>query len=396
MRYLFFVFFILFTVGSHDQLQARNIDEFWFALQNMKTTRTGSGDLEINDQLFGLNVYALLRDTDGTEGHYGDADQVYIRLESMSGNQYLDNTQTWEEWRVQFHNNYDKLLSMFLFSSTISECLTGQNTAIKHTHYMLSNVILPNLYNKEPTPDDKTIEGESITPRKQIGGLIEVEDINVYNLSGRTLQSIIYLDRYYLALQGRYTKMRDYYKSQSLSFWLNFYPHYTFLYYNMQFTIGFDGYLSSIKSWSQELYNIGDVNIGGGLWGSVRKDFSRLRLGVGASFVGSKSYLPAFIVSNSSSDFVKDYNRRKFQIHAVYGGIVGLLLAEKLSFNLKFFETILLRQQDDAFFNSQKTMLAGFSYLFDPCVPVDFGYKISYVNKNFYTTGFFLQGNFRW
>jgi hypothetical protein len=332
-------------------------------------------------------ITATITDKNNDVTDFEDGDIINARITSNRASGSLIFAGTRPEFDDFIDRNARLLLKLF-FPTSISEGVTGEDAAQNHSQQLLINIMLSSRALEQTASEGKV-------KRSQIGGLLEYEWFEADQINGKAVQGVVYTDRFDLALQGRYTVLDDHLGTKSLTAWLDFCPHLTFDFDSYEWQVGLESYSSFLNSTSNSIH-IGSLEFGGGPWSSLRIDFPRVRIGVGAVLQGSKIHLPSFLVPKGTEFLVDAINDRDLEYNITYGTILGVLLADRLSLNAKIIGTRSSMGALDKDVTSQATILMSLSYLFGDVAPIDIGYKISTGLEQVSARGVFLQGNFRW
>jgi hypothetical protein len=229
----------------------------------------------------------------------------------------------------------------------------------------------------------------------KLGGLLEYEWFEVDGILGDAYQGIVYFDNIYFAVRGRYATLNDNLGTDSWSFGLDFFPYVTIENGALDFTTGINVFINGLYSHSRAI-DLGVMDGGLGFWASAKKDFSRVRIGAGGIFQGSKSYIPDFVINDEFRFMADVVNRRDLDFNLTYGTILGFALSDHFSLNGKIIRNHSYPNGfgDDQI--SQTVILSSLSYLVGGLVPVDVGFKTAFGSKNTSANSLFIQGNFRW
>jgi len=331
----------------------------------------------VDGQLYSGKILAVITDHDGKIENFEGNDEINFSIQSLRGNGRLDFKGTRSEFD-RFIELYANNLLQLLFPTSMSESVTGQDAVINHAQQFLISKVL-----------------ERKAKRSQLGGLIEYEWFKVDGISGKAWESLAYVDRFSLAVEGRYAILNDALNTKSMTGGLDFYPHFAIRTGSLEGMWGIDAY--SIFLFSQsDAFDLGSFDVGGGMWTSIRKDFSRFRFGAGAVLQGSKTYIPLSWVPAGIEFLATSINKRKPDFNLTYGAILGILLSERLSFNAKVVETNSFTQTAGYSLTGKTVVLTSLSYLFADHIPIDLGYKIASDFDGASSNAVFLQGNFRW
>jgi hypothetical protein len=151
--------------------------------------------------------------------------------------------------------------------------------------------------------------------------------------------------------------------------------------------------------------DFGSIDYGGGVWASAGKDFSRVRIGLGGTFQGSKSHLPLALLKEweEVEDLAREFNTREVIWDFSYGVLGGILVTERTSLNGKVLQTKPFGNlpppggEGPALPGEGRPVstivMGSVSYLVGGLTPVDVGYKVS-TGDGITTQSVFLQGYF--
>ena len=288
--------------------------------------------------------------------------------------------------------NVDPIVKI-LFPASLSLAASGKNAGQNHSQLFLLTTAL----------GLATPTGES-RRRSDIGGLVEHEWFSDESLSGHAWQGLFQFNRIPLSVHGRYARQQDAVDTGSLTASVDYHPSWVIDATNLlEWRVGFDARSSIIYSRSSSLdsgpgispLDLGSFDVGGGVWTSARKDFSRVRVSGATLFQGTKSQMPASLAGDDLGFVAQAMNQSPVAFDLAYGGLVGFLTSERTSVNGRFMETRSIAPDPEWPRPPARLAMFSFSYLVGGVTPIDVGYKVS-------TTGgitahsIFVQGNFRW
>ncbi len=272
-----------------------------------------------------------------------------------------------------------------LFPRSLSESLAGGDVSLNHSQQLMSTTVLGVF----AAPEVGQVR------RSQTGGRFEHEwfqrEGHAEGDSGNAWQGLYQFDSINVSLEGRYAHQREDVETRSTSFSADYHPSIE-IDPLLAWRVGVDARSGFLYSRSNA-FDFGSLDIGGGVWTSARKDFSRVRIGGGSMFQGSKSYLPSMFVGDDLSWATDAVGHRAIAYDLSYGGLAGYLLSERISLNVKTMETRAVRSERDR--PPTRLLMIGIAYLFGGHTPIDFGYKVS-KGGGLNAQSLFVQGNFRW
>ena len=290
--------------------------------------------------------------------------------------------------RAQFdrcvRDNASELLNI-LFPRSLSESLAGGDLALNHAQQLMFTTVL----GVAAAPEVGRVR------RSQTGGRFEHEwfrrEGHSEGDSGDAWQGLYQFDTIHVSLEGRYAHQREDIETRSTSFSADYHPSVE-IDPTVAWRVGVDARSGFLYSRSNA-FDFGSFDIGGGVWTSARKDFSRVRIGGGSMFQGSKSYLPSMFVGDDLSWATDAVGHRAIAYDLSYGGLAGYLVSERMSLNTKVMETRAVHSERDR--PPTRLLMVGIAYLFGGHTPIDFGYKVS-KGGGLNAQSLFVQGNFRW
>jgi hypothetical protein len=232
--------------------------------------------------------------------------------------------------------------------------------------------------------------------------LVEHEWFSAAGVTGNAWQGLYQLDSIPLSFHGRYARQEDFANTKSVNVSADYHPSWS-IRPALDWRVGLDARSGLFYSRSSSAdpasgvspFNLGSLDVGGGVWTSTRKDFSRVRLSAATLFQGSKSYVPSSLAGDSLAFVADAMNSRPVSYDLAYGGLVGFLTSERTSVNGRFMETRAVIEDAQWSRPPARLAMASFAYLIGGVTPMDVGYKISTVG-GITAHSVFLQGNFRW
>ena len=272
-----------------------------------------------------------------------------------------------------------------LFPRSLSESLAGGDVALDHAEQLMFTTMLGG----SAAPEAGQVR------RAQTGGRIEHEwfrrEGHSAGDSGSAWRGMYQFDSINVSLEGRYAHQREDVETRSTSFSADYHPSIE-IDPSVAWRVGVDARSGFLYSRSNA-FDFGSLDVGGGVWTSARKDFSRLRIGGGSLFQGSKSYVPSLLARDDLSWVTNAVGQRAIAYDLSYGGLAGLLVSERMSLNAKVMETRAVHSDRDR--PPTRLLIVGMAYLIGGRTPIDFGYKVS-KGGGLDAQGLFAQGNFRW
>jgi hypothetical protein len=272
-----------------------------------------------------------------------------------------------------------------LFPRSLSESLAGGDVAINHAQQLMFTTVL----GVAAAPEVGRVR------RGQTGGRIEHEwfqrEGHSDGDSGSAWQGSYQFDNIHASLEGRYAHQREDVDTRSTSFSADYHPSIE-IDPSVAWRVGVDARSGFLYS-SSNAFDFGSLDVGGGVWTSARKDYSRVRIGGGTLFQGSKSYVPSLFVGDDLAWATNAVGNRAIAYDLSYGGLAGFLVSERVSLNAKVMETRAVHSERDL--PPTRLLIVGMAYLISGRTPIDFGYKVS-KGGGLNAHSLFMQGNFRW
>ena len=272
-----------------------------------------------------------------------------------------------------------------LFPRSLSDSLAGADVALNHAQQLMFTTVLGVAAAAEV----------GRIRRGQTGGRFEHEwfqrEGHSAGDSGNAWQGLYQFDSVHVSLEGRYAHQREDVETRSTSFAADYHPSVE-IDPSVAWRVGVDARSGFLYS-SSNAFDFGSLDVGGGVWTSARKDYSRVRIGGGSSFQGSKSYAPSLLVGDDLSWATDAVRQRAIAYDLSYGGLAGFLVSERISLNAKTMETRAVHSERDV--PPTRLLIVGMAYLIGGRTPIDFGYKVSR-GGGLNAQSLFMQGNFRW
>jgi hypothetical protein len=341
----------------------------------------------INSQITHTGSTSVVLPNDTMFLHVADPNRPQLSVDC--GSQQAQVTKTVLDACVS--RNVNQLVQI-LFPSSISSSVSGSDAAQNQSELFLLTTALG-----AAAPSRET------TRRNNIGGLFEYERFSGNQTSGQAWQGLYQLQAVPISVHSRYAKEDDTVKTWSVSTTIDVHPSFR-LNSALDWRVGGDAYTGFVYSRSSPVASsgldplqLGSIDFGGGPWTSVRKDFSRVRVGASSQFLLSKSHVPS--LAGDEFTFVTNaMNDRPVAYDIAYGGLVGFLTSARTSLNGKFIETHAIASDVTNAAWPRPTARLGmvaFSYLIGGNTPIDFGYKVS-TGSGVTGHSVFVLGNFRW
>jgi hypothetical protein len=337
----------------------------------------------INGNIYGGVIRTTVVDRDQNDQNFTNADLAVLSLASRRAGApaAVNCTGNRDELEACLRSRLTDVMTI-LFPTSLAESVSGRDPAIAGAQESLAISALANA----------TVSEQGKLRRSDVGGLAEFEWFDVGETDGgRAWQGFYRMKSAPVAFRGRYAVMRqDTLTTKSFMASMGVHPSVK-LSDGAQWRIGVDARSGLLVSTSSAL-NLGTIDVGAGAWTSAAKDFSRVRIGGGASFQGSHSWVPTALVRNDLIDIARalDYG---LVFDVAYGGLAGLLLSKNTSLNAKLLETRPV--SDDTGRPSSRLFITSLSYLIGGHTPFDVGYRVS-TTEGVRTQAIFVQGNYRW
>jgi len=376
---------VLFLLGGFllNSSRAQDRDDLTDAILRLRRIVRGDRQ-DIAGQLYSGRVKATIMDHDDDPENFENEDTIDFLITAARGEESLAFQGTRDEFD-DFVEHYENTLLEILFPKSLAEGLTGKDAAQNHSQQLLLSRVF-----------------ERRLRRRQVGGFMEYERFDIDDIDGHAFQGLIYIDRLASALEWRYSGLDDDVGTRSWVVGLDIYPHYTVRSVPVKWSLGGDVFATFLYSRSDAFENgIGAMDFGGGVWSAVHRDFERVRIGTGIVLQASKTHIPSSLISEyAGSDlerFAETINDREVDLNLDYGVVLGILLADPLSLNVRIIENHSFTRTGGRDATSETTFLVTLSYLFYGLAPIDIGYKRAGVGLDGITSNsFVLEGNYRW
>jgi hypothetical protein len=342
-------------------------------------------------RLYGGTVTAEVDNRDGQDNELGPDDRI-LRFEIEGSGLKRSFPTTADTSRDEFNRwvkaNAEDLLRI-LFPTSLSEGASGRDAAQNHSQQFLLNTALA-----------VTAVQQAGQPRRsEAGGLFEFEQFDGDGRSGIGLQGLYRIGGAHMSLLGRYAQQNQNEQgpfgattTHAVTIATDFHPSVA-VNRTLDWRVGVDARTGLLFSRASNL-NFGSLDFGGGVWTSARKDFSRVRIGAGGLFQGSKSYVPSAIVGDDLEFLATAINNRDVMWDFSYGVLGGFLITERTSLNGKVLQTKPVNSAIADARPGSTIVMASISYLVGGLTPVDVGYKVSTGGGRVTAHSIFLQGYF--
>gem|GEM_PF-5368719 len=373
---------LVFLFPSSNALAQNSLSDGILALSRNVTPE----QREIGGRLYGGTIEGTIINLDGDPENFSDGDNMSrFSIASTRGGVSLNfpggNKTAFNNW---VNANASQLMAI-LFPDSMSASVSGVDAARNYSQQLLLTTVLGTTTAGEKNPVHKSASG----------GLFEREwfqrNGHLPGESGKAWQGLYQMDGIHLSLQGRYAQQHEAVDTRSMTISADFHPGLQ-IKAPVEWRVGVDARSGLLYSRSAAM-DLGSLDVGAGVWTSVRKDFSRVRLGAGSVFQGSHSLIPSSLVGSELAPLAEAMNDRGIQYDVSYGAIAGFLTSDRTSLNVKALETRSISSDGNR--PPSRLVLTSFSYLFSGHTPVDVGYKIS-TGDGFKSQSVFVQGNFRW
>jgi hypothetical protein len=354
----------------------------------------GAGDASVqtvSGRIYGGTVEATVFNVDGDGTTLGSTDQVPAFRISRNGTALvfpagLDPSRAaFNQW---VDDNASAILAL-LFPSSISESLTGRDAAQNHSQQFLLTTALA-------TSSARRAGG---TSRARAGGLLEFEQLDTPGQTGHAWQGLYQLQGGRTSIQGRVTQQKENVGTlrqtgtRSYTVAADYHPSIE-IDAPLLVRVGLDARSGLLYSHGDTL-DFGSIDLGGGVWSSVQKDFDKVRLVGAGLFQGSKSLVPSGLVGDDLRLLADAVNNRGVAWDLGYGMVGGYALTNRASLNGKFLQTVPIGTPAAEDRAAPWLAIGSLSYLVGGHTPVDFGYKLSKA-RDLRAHSVFVQGYFGW
>jgi hypothetical protein len=354
---------------------------------------SGAGDASIqivNGRLYGGTIEATVLNVDGNGASLGASDLIPAFRISRNGNSLAfpatdPSRAAFNEW---VDANAGAILAL-LFPSSISESLTGRDAAQNHSQQFLLTTALATT----------SARRAGATSRARAGGLLEFEQLDTPGQTGSAWQGIYQLHGAHTSIQGRVTKQNENVGSlrqtgtRSYAVAADYHPSIE-LDAPLLVRVGLDARSGLLYSHGDTL-DFGSIDLGGGVWSSVQKDFDKVRVAGGGLLQASKSVVPSGLVGDELRLLADAVNDRGLAWDLGYGVVGGYALTNRTSLNGKFLQTVPIGNPAAEEPAAPWLVLGSVSYAVGGHTPVDVGYKLSKA-RGLSAHSVFVQGYFGW
>ena len=287
----------------------------------------------ITGRLYGGRIRSQLYQRDDDNDTFSNDDLIAFELTPASGSRAAVRC---DGSRSQFEDclrqNVGNVLAI-LFPQSLSASVTGRDAA----QYQAQQVLLTSALGTATSSEGGRLR------RSEIGGLIEAEWFSDDNAgSGRAWQGFYRVKGGPVSFRGRFAELRqETITTNSILAGIGVQPSFL-LNEGAQWRLGVDLRSGVIYSRSAAL-DLATLDLGGGVWSSFAKDFSRVRVGAGGVLQGSRGYVPTALVADSLDYIAEAINDTGILYDVAYGGLAGVILSKRTSLNAKILETRSLR-----------------------------------------------------
>jgi hypothetical protein len=338
----------------------------------------------IDSRLYGGLIRSSIANGDSDPDNFSDNDLMQsFAIAPIGGGPGLSfdggNRTAFNAWARE---NASALLTI-LFPTSVSAGVSGRDTAQLQSQEFLLTTVLD--ATRLPRAGERTS-----------GGMLEYERFTVVDGvpgdSAGAWQGRYRFDGAHLSIDGRFARQRiDTVATRATTVGVTYHPSRV-VHGDLDWRVGLNARSSVLFSQSEAM-NLGLLDLGAGVWTSARKDFSRVRIGAGTLFQGSRNHVPGVFAGDDFAFVADAINERGIAYDLAYGTVLGYAAAERISLNAKILETRAVAAEGNR--PASRMVLASVSYLVGGITPVDVGYKVSTAG-GLNTHGIFLQGNFGW
>jgi hypothetical protein len=353
-----------------------------------------------NARLFEGLVEATITNGAGAVDDFQEGDRITLRLLRRDGQATTGEgfSFPFEGTRSDFdrwaRDNARSILEV-LFAGGLSSGLMGRDTNLLYSQQLLLTTIL--------SAEDDSARGR--TGGAGGGGLFEFEslrrdqrgaDDSLWALQG------VYGFGQTLSIQGRLARNREHLKTTGTSLAVDYHPFIERFVNDLTVRLGGMARGGFVYSRSTSLTAVGNedplqfgsIDLTGGGWASVRRDFRRFVLSGGALVQGTNTYVPGGDDENSFRyAFAEAVNGRGIEYDVTFGGLAQYDLTIKTSIVGKFAETRSLKSAVDR--SAAHMIVGGIVYTLAPGASLNAGYKVTDFSSST-AHGIYFQGNFGW
>jgi len=349
------------------------------------------GDVRnVGGNLFGAGVTARIIDGNRNGADFAGNDQIeFLIARGAERLEFVSDDHSRAAFEAWARANAPQLLRI-IFPSSLSSATLGRDSTQLYSQQLLLSTIL-----------DIDLPREPGSPRRSTaGGLVEFEwfgptDSQVEG-GGTAWQGMYALGKF-VSVQGRYARQSQSLSTNAWAASVDYHPYREYegpvvLRVGASARTGFLYSHSSSPTQSANGFDLGTIDVGGGGWASVRKDFNRFRVGGGSLLQAAKSVAP-FSGDDSLGIMATLINERGVSWNVAYGGTVAYDTTRSAAIIGKYLES----RYVDANFDQPplKLGLIGYSFALGPGTALDAGYKIT-SSGGVRSGAVFLQGNFGW
>jgi hypothetical protein len=350
-----------------------------------------------NARLFEGLVEATITNGAGGVEDFQEGDRIVLRLLRRDGQvptgegfsfPFEGTRSDFDRWA---RDNAGTILEV-LFAGGLSAGLMGRDTNLLYSQQLLLTTLL--------SSDDAAARG-----RTAGGGLFEFESLSRDQREDGdslwALQGVYGIGRT-LSIQARFARNREQLKTTGTSIAVDYHPFIERFVNDLTVRVGGLARGGFVYSRSRSLTPIADeqplqfgsIDITGGGWASVRRDFRRVVLSGGALLQGTNSYVPRGDDQNSFRyAFAEAVNRRGIEYDVTFGGMAQFDLTMNTSVVAKLAETRSLKSAVDR--SAAHMFVGGIVYTLAPGASLNAGYKITDFAAAM-AHGIYFQGNFGW
>lgn len=387
----------LLVTASTAHAQSSQLSQAVLALPS---TVIGADKIIENARLFGGLLQATITNQEGTPQDFLAGDRISIRLQPRTllanaptgegfDTPFVGTRQAFEEWA----RGHASEIVRILFPASLASGLLGRDAAQLYSQEFLLTTAL----------STDSVRQSGSRGRFGTGGLLEYErfsrDGHAPDDAGWAWQGL-YAFTQSLSMQGRFAQQRESLTTRATTMAVDYHP-FIQITRTATWRIGATArggfqYATSYGSdpVQRDALTLGSVDLGGGGWMSVRKDFRRLRVGGGTMLQGIRSLVPEGDAGTFRSDFAKALNDRGTDYDLTYGGTVGFDTSVQTAVTVKYADSRSLRSGADDRPGS-RLFMAGLTYALAPGAVLSGGYKIT-ASPGFRAHSMFFQGNYGW
>jgi hypothetical protein len=370
------------------------------AVLALPSTTVGADKIIENARLFGGIIQATITNQEGTPQDFLTGDRISFRVQPRTQVANLPTgagfdtpfVGTKAEFEAWARRNANDLLRV-LFPAGLASGLLGRDASQLYSQEFLLTTAL----------STDSVRQSGGRGRYGAGGLLEYErfsrDGAGPNDSAWAWQGM-YVFTKSLSLQGRFAQQQESLTTRATTMAVDYHP-FIEMTRSATWRVGATargGFQYATSHGSQpaqrDAMTLGSVDVGGGGWMSVRKDFRRLRIGGGTMFQGTKSQVPAGDEGTFRFDFAQALNDRGTDYDLTYGATVGFDTSVRTAVTAKYADSRSVRSGADDRPGS-RLFMTGLTYALAPGAVLSGGYKIT-ASPGFRAHSMFFQGNYGW